>query len=179
MEDSGAPPLPVTASTIEEGQTTVETAAPQAALEPSAGAGSGGADVVMVPSDEDSALPPPAGDRDVMMSTAPEPSLIASAASVEDVMDLAACRYVDFPGIGTIDLNTPELPGNDRELLEAAMDQMFSKPTILETITLVASALHQYEGAVLTVYFGAPSMFITLWFGCDYGTNPPLGTLII
>jgi hypothetical protein len=34
-------------------------------------------------------------------------------------------------------------------------------------------------GGVLTVYFGAPSMFITLWFGFDCGTNPPLGTLII
>jgi hypothetical protein len=34
-------------------------------------------------------------------------------------------------------------------------------------------------GALLTVYFGAPSMFITLWFGFDYGANPPLGTLII
>jgi hypothetical protein len=33
--------------------------------------------------------------------------------------------------------------------------------------------------ALLTVYFGAPSMFITLCFGFDYGTNPPLGTLII
>jgi hypothetical protein len=33
--------------------------------------------------------------------------------------------------------------------------------------------------ALLTVYFGAPSMTITLWFGFDYGTNPPLGTLII
>jgi hypothetical protein len=32
---------------------------------------------------------------------------------------------------------------------------------------------------VLTVYFGAPSMFITLWVGFDYGTNPPLGTLLI
>jgi hypothetical protein len=32
---------------------------------------------------------------------------------------------------------------------------------------------------VLTVYFGTPNMFITLWFGFDYGTNPPLGTLII
>jgi hypothetical protein len=32
---------------------------------------------------------------------------------------------------------------------------------------------------VLTVYFGTPSMFITLWFRFDYGTNPPLGTLII
>jgi hypothetical protein len=32
---------------------------------------------------------------------------------------------------------------------------------------------------LLTVYFGAPSMLITLWFGFDYGTNLPLGTLII
>jgi hypothetical protein len=32
---------------------------------------------------------------------------------------------------------------------------------------------------VLTVYFGTPNMFITLWFGFVYGTNPPLGTLII
>jgi hypothetical protein len=30
-----------------------------------------------------------------------------------------------------------------------------------------------------TVYFGTPNMFITLWFGFVYGTNPPLGTLII
>jgi hypothetical protein len=82
-----------------------------------------------------------------MMSTTPDPSPVAGAASVEDVMDLAACRYVDFPGIGTIDLDTPKLPGNDRELLEAVMDQMFSKPMILETIASVASALHQYEGA--------------------------------
>jgi hypothetical protein len=34
-------------------------------------------------------------------------------------------------------------------------------------------------GDMLTVYFGTPNMFITLWFGFDYGTNPPLGTLII
>jgi hypothetical protein len=39
--------------------------------------------------------------------------------------------------------------------------------------------LHMLSVCVLTVYFGAPSMFITLWFGFDYGTNPPLGTLII
>jgi hypothetical protein len=32
---------------------------------------------------------------------------------------------------------------------------------------------------LLIVYIGTPSMFITLWFGFDYGTNPPLGTLII
>jgi hypothetical protein len=32
---------------------------------------------------------------------------------------------------------------------------------------------------LLMVYFGTPNMFITLWFGFVYGTNPPLGTLII
>jgi hypothetical protein len=37
----------------------------------------------------------------------------------------------------------------------------------------------QSHDNLLTVYFGTPSMFITLWFGFDYGTNPPLGTLII
>jgi hypothetical protein len=34
-------------------------------------------------------------------------------------------------------------------------------------------------GTLLTVYFGTPNMFITLWFGFVYGTNPLLGTLII
>jgi hypothetical protein len=34
-------------------------------------------------------------------------------------------------------------------------------------------------GKMLTVYFGTPNMFITLWFGFVYGTNLPLGTLII
>jgi hypothetical protein len=61
--------------------------------------------MVMVLSDEGSVLPPPTGGRDVVISTALEPSPVAGAASVEDVMDLAACRYVDFPGIGTVDLD--------------------------------------------------------------------------
>jgi hypothetical protein len=32
---------------------------------------------------------------------------------------------------------------------------------------------------LLTVYFGTPNIFITLWVGFVYGTNPLLGTLII
>jgi hypothetical protein len=31
---------------------------------------------------------------------------------------------------------------------------------------------------MLTVTFGAPNIFVTLWFDLDYGTNPPLGTLM-
>jgi hypothetical protein len=45
-------------------------------------------------------------------------------------------------------------------------------------LILIVRSVFNGDG-VLTVYFGAPSMFITLWFGFDYGTNPPLGTLII
>jgi hypothetical protein len=101
----------------------------------------------MVPSDEDSVPPPLAGNHDIVMSTAPKPSPAAGAASVEDVMDLEACRYEDFPGIGTIDLDAPELPSNDQEMLEVVTKRMFAEPSILETIASVASALCQYEGA--------------------------------
>jgi hypothetical protein len=45
--------------------------------------------------------------------------------------------------------------------------------------TLTVNELFSKLKSVLTVYFGAPSMFITLWIGFDYGTNPPLGILII
>jgi hypothetical protein len=39
--------------------------------------------------------------------------------------------------------------------------------------------LPEKAACVLAVYFGTPNKFITLCFGFDYGTNPPLGTLII
>jgi hypothetical protein len=37
----------------------------------------------------------------------------------------------------------------------------------------------QHIAPVLSCCRCTPSMFITLWFGFDYWTNPPLGTLII
>jgi hypothetical protein len=52
-EEPSAPPPQVAAATVVDGRTTVETTASQASLEPSAGLGSGGVDVVVVPSDED------------------------------------------------------------------------------------------------------------------------------
>jgi hexokinase len=39
--------------------------------------------------------------------------------------------------------------------------------------------LNDQVGTLLTVYFGTPNMFITLWFGFVYGTNPPLGSQTI
>jgi hypothetical protein len=106
VEESGAPPPLVVATAVEEGRTTMETAASQAALEPPAEAGLGGVDVVMVPSDEDSAPPLPAGDHDVAMTSAPvpspaevpepspavgaaEPSSVTGTVTVEEVMELA------------------------------------------------------------------------------------------
>jgi hypothetical protein len=51
---------------------------------------------------------------------------------------------------------------------------------VLDTCRQQPSTLYMpTEGGVLMVYFGTPNMFITLWFGFDYGSNPPLGTLII
>jgi hypothetical protein len=50
-----------------------------------------------------------------------------------------------------------------------------NKGTSLPRATLVGS----WQRQLLTVYFGTPNVFITLWFGFDYGTNPPLGKLII
>jgi hypothetical protein len=29
------------------------------------------------------------------------------------------------------------------------------------------------------VNFGAPNIFVILWFEFDYGTHPPIGTLMI
>jgi hypothetical protein len=162
------PPLPVAASAIEEGQKAVETTAPQVALEPPAVGGPGGVEVVVV-LDEDSAPPPPVGDYDVAMTSVPEPlpaanvpepspatqvqepspttgvALTSSAAvtmTVEEVMELATSRYIDFPGIGIVDLDASELPSNDWEMLEVATERMFVEPSILETIVSVSRALH-------------------------------------
>jgi hypothetical protein len=59
----------------------------------------------------------------------------------------------------------------------------FVTPFALGVCLFIASAVvgRHIEQIILllTVYFGTPSMFIALWFVFDYGTNPPLGTLII
>jgi hypothetical protein len=59
------------------------------------------------------------------------------------------------------------------------LDHHTGHPAHHDAQILLMSASLMPSEVLLTVYFGAPSMFITLWFGFDYGTNPPLGTLII
>jgi hypothetical protein len=53
-----------------------------------------------------------------------------------------------------------------------ALDEVFYKYLLEDEEELSVEEM-------LTMYFGTPNMFITLWFGFVYGTNPPLGTLII
>jgi hypothetical protein len=63
---------------------------------------------------------------------------------VEEVMELATSRYIDFPGVGIVDLDAPELLS---KVLEVATERMFAETTILETIASISRALHQYECA--------------------------------
>jgi hypothetical protein len=76
-----------------------------------------------------------------------ETSSAAVTVTVEEVMELVTGRYIDFPGVGIVDLNAPELSGNDWEMLEVATERMFIDPSILEMIASVSRALHQYKHA--------------------------------
>jgi hypothetical protein len=75
---------------------------------------------------------------------AAETSSAAGAVTIEEMMELETSRYIDFPGVGIVDLDAPELPS---KVLEVATERMFAEPTILETITSVSRALYQYERA--------------------------------
>jgi hypothetical protein len=53
---------------------------------------------------------------------------------------------MDFPGIRIIDLDATELPSNNREILEVAIEWMFADPSILDAIMSVPLMPHQDEG---------------------------------
>jgi hypothetical protein len=59
-------------------------------------------------------------------------------------MELVMCRYIDFPGVGVIDLEAPQLP---EKVLEVATERLFTEPMIMETIASVLEALQEYERA--------------------------------
>jgi hypothetical protein len=71
-------------------------------------------------------------------------SSVVGAVTVEKVMELETRRYIEFPGVGIVDLDAPELPS---KVLEVAKERMFAEPTILETTASVSRELHQYERA--------------------------------
>jgi hypothetical protein len=71
-----------------------------------------------------------------------ETSSARGALTAKEVMELATCRYIDFPGVGVIDLEEPQLP---EKVFEVASERMFNKPTIMEMIASVSKALQEYE----------------------------------
>jgi hypothetical protein len=73
-----------------------------------------------------------------------ETSSVVGTVTVEEVMELATSRYIDFSGVGIIDLEAPELP---EKVLEVATERMFAELPIMETIASVSKALHEYERA--------------------------------
>jgi hypothetical protein len=60
------------------------------------------------------------------------------AVTVEEVMELAMSRYIDFPDVGVIDLEAPQLP---EKVLDVATEPMFAEPSIMETIASVSQVL--------------------------------------
>jgi hypothetical protein len=158
----------------EEEQMAAGATAPQAALEPPAKASpvvvldedstpppvSEGRDSVMAPALEpapvmSAAGPPPAV---VVSESSPtvevlgpsptaevaETSSAQGAITIVEVMELATCRYIDFPSVGVIDLEVPQLL---EKLLEVVTERIFAELTIMETIASVSKALQKYERA--------------------------------
>jgi hypothetical protein len=62
--------------------------------------------------------------------------------TTEKVMELATCRYIDFPGVGVIDLEGPQY---SEKGYEAESERMSNALTIRETIASVSKALQEYE----------------------------------
>jgi hypothetical protein len=67
-----------------------------------------------------------------------ESSSAQDALTVEEVMELVTCRYINFPSVGVIDLEAPQLP---EKVLEVVMERMFTEPSIMETIASVSKVL--------------------------------------
>jgi hypothetical protein len=63
---------------------------------------------------------------------------------VEEMMDLETCRYIDFPGVGVINLEAPKFPEKEYEV---AAERTSNEPTIMEMIVSVLKALQEYERA--------------------------------
>jgi hypothetical protein len=78
-------------------------------------------------------VPGPSATTEVAESSSARDSL-----TVEEVMELATCWYIDFPGVGVIDLEAPQLP---KKVLEVATKRMFAEPSIMDTIASVLKAL--------------------------------------
>jgi hypothetical protein len=73
-----------------------------------------------------------------------ESSSARASLTVEEMMDLETCRYIDLPGVRVIDLEAPQLPEKE---YDATAGRRSNEPTIMETIASVSKAQQEYERA--------------------------------
>jgi hypothetical protein len=85
-------------------------------------------------------MPPPTREVQGSPPTAEvaESSTSRASLTVEEMMDLETCWYIDLPGVGVIDLEAPQLP---EKKYDAAAGRRSNEPTIMETIASVSKAL--------------------------------------
>jgi hypothetical protein len=113
---------------------------------------------------------------------APRPSSPQDEASPQFTWDLERTvqRNEDpIENLTMIETREEHLEGQDPSTSIAAFNESFGTSYRGELLSVGRETAATGGGALLTVYFGTPNMFVTLWFGFDYGTNPPLGTIII
>jgi hypothetical protein len=85
MEESAAPSPYFVVAVVEEGRTVTKMTAPQVALEPPAGVGSGCEDMVMVPTDDGTTPRLPARERERSLEAMePFPGLTGAKSSKEE-----------------------------------------------------------------------------------------------
>jgi hypothetical protein len=94
VEESAASSPSSAAAVVEEERAITETTAPQAALEPPTGTGSGCKNMVMVPADDGPAPPPPIRQCDVATSVALKTSAAITTALIEGAEDTSMSRYL-------------------------------------------------------------------------------------
>jgi hypothetical protein len=144
---------------VREEQAVEEMVTRQAMLAPPARASSSDEDVAMVLADDGGSAPsPPVREHDVTMLAAPKSSAGVTTTLIEGAADASSSRYVDFLGIGIIDLDATELPSKEREILEVTVEQMSAYPSTLDAIMSVPPVPRQDEGAGGLVPPAAPEV---------------------
>jgi hypothetical protein len=82
----------------------------------------------MVLADQGAPPPPSARDHEAVAPEAPETAAAATAPTIGGAEDVPTFGSWSIPGVGVIDLDTTELPSNDREIFEAVVERVFADP---------------------------------------------------
>jgi hypothetical protein len=145
VEETATPPTLFAATNTGKERAVAETVAPQMGLESQAGSGPGDDDVVMVPIDQGAPPSPLVRDHGAIALEALETPEAASALTIGGAEDPPTFGSWSIPGVRVIDLDTTELPSNDREIFEAVVERVFADLSVLKV---------EIPGAVASAYRG-------------------------